>query len=464
MRYSLRTKLSFSYVLIIVICVLVVIALSNALLETQFQNYVITQQRHNAQGVVSQIAQRFGATGDWDTAYIEDVGMNALENGLILKVTDINGAVVWDAATHNNGMCQQMLTNMSRNMQSRYSQWEGGYEESEYDLNINGQKIGTASVGYYGPFFYTDSDLYFIDTINSLIIWAGVASVVFAIVLGFMMSRQLSRPISRVIDKAQMIAHGFYGNRINEQSKTKEIRSLVDTVNNLADTLNAQQMMSRQTSMDIAHELRTPLTTVQGNLEAVMDGVMALDEARLKVLYEQIMRINRLVDDLAELAQFENKNFELNITEFDLSELLKGIVVHQQNDFANENKSLQYEGQSLHFAADRDKLSQVMVNLLSNARKYTRPGDSVSVALKEQKNSVQITVSDTGIGISETDLPHIFERFYRSDKSRSRKTGGAGIGLAIVKSIVLAHSGSIKVSSKPSQGTEFIITLPKHYE
>ncbi len=461
MRYRFRTKLSLSYVLVIVICVVIVIVLSNALLETQFRNYVMEQQQREAQSTVSLISERYNATGDWDVNYIENLGMNALESGMIIKVTDSSGSVIWDATTHNNGLCQQMLTSMSRNMQSRYGSWQGGYQETEYDVSANGSKVGTVSVGYYGPFYYTDQDLYFINTINNLIIWAGVVSIVLALVLGVVISRQVSRPISRVIDKAQMIAQGFYGNKIIERSRTDEIRRLVDTVNNLAETLQKQEIQSKQTSMDISHELRTPLTTIQGNLEAVMDGVMELNEERLKVLYDQIMRINRMVDDLAELARFESQNFILNKSTFDLSELIKNVILHFQNDFAKEEKSLSFEGSRLLVTADKDKLSQLLVNLLSNALKFTRQGDSVAVILKETKKNVEIIVKDTGLGISESDLPHIFDRFYRADKSRSRQTGGAGIGLTIVKSIISAHNGTITVNSQPDSGTEFIIRFPK---
>jgi len=461
MRHSLRTKLSLSYVLIIVICVVIVIVVSNALLETQFRSYVTSQQRHEAQKNVSLISERYKETGSWDIPYIENIGMDALESGMIIKVTDMRSAVVWDATTHNNGLCQQMLSNMHLNMQSRYTQWQGGYEETKYDVHTDNGVIGTVSVGYYGPFYYTDSDLYFINTINGLIIWAGVASIILALGLGIIMSGQLSRPISRVIDKAQMITQGFYGSKISERSNTKEIRRLVDTVNNLAETLQKQEMQSKQTSMDIAHELRTPLTTVQGNLEAVMDGVMEMNEDRVKVLHEQIMRINRLVDDLAELARFESQSFTLEKTKFDLSVLIENTINHFHNDFAKDNKSLTYHGNSLFVSADMDKMSQVIINLLSNAIKFTRPGDGIEVSLNELKNSAEISIKDTGIGISDEDLPHIFERFYRSDKSRSRKMGGAGIGLTIVKSIILAHGGSIKVSSKPDEGTEFIISLPR---
>ena len=458
---GLRTKLSISYVLVILICVVIIIVLSNAVLENQFRAYVTGQQKQQALNTVSLITQSYNEAEEWDVFAIEDIGINALDNGLIIKVADTQGAVIWDARAHNSGMCQQMLTQMSRNMQSRYGNWEGGYEENSYDVNSGGQKVGTVSVGYYGPFFYTESDLYFINTINSLILWAGVISAILALIIGFFISRQISGPISRVIGKAQRIAKGSYGEKVIEKSGTTEIKLLVDTINKLADTLKKQEEMSVQASNDIAHELRTPLTTIQGNLEAVMDGVMELDADRIKVLYDEVQRINRLVEDLAKLARFEREDAALIKTQFDISVSIADIVNNYRSDFEREGKSLTFAAGKQIITADEDKIKQVMINLLSNALKYTREGDSTEVLLKGNAKQVVITVRDTGMGIHKDDLPYIFDRFYRADKSRSRKTGGAGIGLAIVKSIVSAHGGTILVDSRPGLGTEFIVTLPK---
>ena len=459
--HRLRTKLSASYVLIIIICVSIIIILSNIVLERQFRTYVSSQQEQEEQSIVLLLSQSYYATEGWNESAIEDIGMNALDNNLIVKVTDADGTVIWDANTYQSSMCQQMLTDMSSNMQSRYSNWQGGYEENSYDLLYNGQTVGIASIGYYGPFFYTDSELSFINTIDTLILWTGVFTALLALVIGIVISRQISNPITRVIEKAQRIAEGSYGDSITDKTRTKEIRRLLDTVNKLAETLQKQEERSTQASSDIAHELRTPLATIQGNLEAVMDGVMELNPDRVKVIYDEILRISRLVGDLAELARYERKESELHQKQFDLSTLILDTIATVRGNFEKESKELRFEGEKQIILADQDKIHQVILNLLSNALKYTRQGDHIDISLTGNPDTVQIKITDTGIGIPEADLPYVFDRFYRADKSRSRKSGGAGIGLTIVKSIVTTHNGTIAVNSQPDIGTEFTITLPR---
>lgn len=461
MKVRLRTKLSASYVLIILICVSAIILLSNIVLERQFQTYVTHQQKQEEQNIVSLLTESYIIAGGWNEAAVEEIGVSALDNNLMVKATDADGMVLWDANTYQSDMCRQMMSNMSNNMHSRYSNWQGGYEEVTYDISNNGQTVGVATIGYYGPFYYTDSDLSFINTINTLSVWAGVFTALVALAIGIVISRQISNPIARVIEKAQKIADGSYGASITDQTKTIEIRRLIDTVNKLADTLQKQEERSAQASSDIAHELRTPLATIQGNLEAVMDGVWELNPDRVKVLYDEILRISRLVGDLAELARYERKEAKLHKQSFDIAGLIRDAVASVRGDFEKQDKTLHFAGESQRVSADRDQLHQVMLNLLSNALKYTRQGDQVSVTLTGDPAAVQIKVRDTGVGIPEADLPYIFDRFYRADKSRSRKSGGSGIGLTIVKSIITTHQGTVKVSSQLDVGTEFTITLPR---
>ncbi|MDD3212414.1 MAG: HAMP domain-containing sensor histidine kinase [Eubacteriales bacterium] len=461
MKVRLRTKLSASYVLIILICVSAIILLSNIVLERQFQTYVTNQQKKEERNIISLLTQSYLIAGGWNEAAVEEIGVSALDNSLMVKVTDVDGTVLWDANTHQSDMCRQMMSNMSSNMHRRYSNWQGGYEEVSYEINNDGQTVGAATIGYYGPFYYTDSDLSFISTINTLIVWVGVFTALVALAIGIIISRQISNPIARVVEKAQKIADGSYGASITDKTKTIEIRRLIDTVNKLADTLQKQEERSAQASSDIAHELRTPLATIQGNLEAVMDGVWELNPERVKVLYDEILRISRLVGDLAELARYERKEAELHRESFDVAELIQDTMASVRSPFKTQGKTLRFQGEIQTISADRDQLHQVMLNLLSNALKYTREGDTVSVTLTGDSKAVQIKVRDTGVGIPQADLPYIFDRFYRADKSRSRKSGGAGIGLTIVKSIVTAHQGTITVNSQPDAGTEFTITLPR---
>jgi len=459
MKYSLRTKLSFSYVAIILIGVAIVSILTNVILEKQFKEYIISQQDQNEMELALLVRQSYISEGKWDTEYLESVGMNALDSGMILKVLDSDGHIIWDTTVHNDGMCQQMLNSMRNNMQGRYGRAEGGYEEKTYLLENSSGEIGKVTIGYYGPYYYTENDLDFINTLNKLLIFTAVISIVLALVLGVIISRQISKPVSRVIHKAGEISNGSYGEKIVEESNTKEIVELVSAVNNLAETLKKQEALSKQASLDIAHELRTPLTTVQGNLEAALDGVMEMDSERIGIMHEEILRISRLVDDLSKLSKYESESSKLDIEEFDISDTIENIVKTFEGDFKKERKSISFAGESRNVSADRDKINQVIVNLISNAKKYTSDGGEVKVSVEPYKNRTKITVEDNGIGISAEDLPMVFERFYRADKSRNRRTGGAGIGLTIVKTIIEAHGGEIEIESEPGKGTKVKIIL-----
>lgn len=210
----------------------------------------------------------------------------------------------------------------------------------------------------------------------------------------------------------------------------------------------------------MAHELRTPLTSVQGHMEAMIDGIWPMNKERLSSCYEEILRIKRLIGGIDVLSVLENENVLIVKKEFDVSKLVTRLVQNYEAEFVTKNITFKYTAKSIMIHADEDKMSQVFNNLLSNAFKYTEPGGEISFDIHKQHNSTEIIVKDTGIGISETDISHIFERFYRADKSRNSKTGGMGVGLTITKRIINAHGGTITVNSEVGVGTEFIINLP----
>lgn len=461
MKYRLRTKLTVSYALVALFLVAAITIITNVFLQKQFNEYVMKQNEAKNQGTVNLIKQQYNSdTKTWNSGAIENIGVDALEQGMIVKLKDANDNAVWDATVHNNGLCEQMITHMALNMESRYPSLKGGYEEKSYTISGNSGYIGTVIIGYYGPFYYSENDTAFIDTLNHLLAIAAIASLGVALMIGTLMARRISNPIIKAIHVSEQISKGNYKGRIIEKSSTKEMDNLIETINNLAKALENQDMLRKRLTSDVAHELRTPLATLQSHLEAMIDGVWEPSSERLKSCHEEILRINRLVGDLEKLAKFEGDNLTLEKTEFNI----KDLIVHLLSNFETEfnNKSIKYsiEGASYTVYADRDKISQVLVNLLSNAVKYTSNGGLITVRLTKDKEWINIHVKDTGDGISEEDLPYIFERFYRADKSRNRITGGSGIGLAIVKAIVEAHNGRISVTSKIGEGSEFVISLP----
>lgn len=461
MKYSLRTKLILSYILIATICVFLISIISNIYLDKHFKDYIINNQEKKNSEIVNRVGQQYSENKGWDKYSIQSIGIGALENGMIIKVKDNKDAVVWDAMEYNNGMCENMMSQMAKNMHSRYPNWDGGYIENRYPIGYQNQVVGEIEIGYYGPFYFTDSDLDFINTLNRVFISVGILSLLLSFLIGTIMSRRISRPIIRVINSAQMISKGYYGDRSCEKSSTKEINQLTNAINDLAQNLESQEGLRRQLTADVAHELRTPLATLQSHMEAMIDGIWEADTDRLKSCHEEIMRLNRLVGDLGKLAKYESENVILNKTEFEFGELIKRIIQNFESEFRSKNIDLLLNISQQNIFADKDKVIQVVINLVSNALKYTENGGEVRINLTADKDNVEFNIMDSGAGIAKQDLPHIFERFYRADKSRNRMTGGAGIGLTIAKSIVEAHKGSMGVQSELGKGTIFSVSLPK---
>lgn len=468
MKRSLRTRLSLTYAAVTLICVLLISLLTNLLLDRHFKEYIKQNQKRSSNELVALISQQYvpdgevGQAGRWNIDSLEDICINALEQGMIIKVTDDSGNTIWDATLHDNALCRQMIDHMDANMKSRYLNWEGGYTADTYPLIYRLSTVGKVEIGYYGPYFFNDNDLEFINTLNGLLVITALLSLLLSLAIGSVMAKRISVPITRVTAAARMISKGHYDGRVEEKSNTNEISQLTDTINELARTLESQEVLRKRLTADMAHELRTPLATLQSHMEAMIDGIWEPDRDRLGSCHDEILRIGRMVDDLEKLARYESEDLVLNTSAFDISGLIQHIVKNFEADFMAKGVGLTFSGEEETIVADRDKISQVMINLLSNALKYTPQGGSTEVSVKDAGSRMEIRVRDTGYGISTEDLPHIFERLYRADRSRNRQTGGAGIGLAIAKALIDAHNGSIRVQSRVNEGTEFVIMLPKH--
>ncbi len=462
MTWSLRSRLALSYVLVAVLSVLIVSALANGLLDSSFRSYLRDSQEKRAQAVALQLGNQLRADGGWDQAGLSAVGMAALEQGLLVRLSSLDGQTVWDATVHNSGLCVQMITHLAQNTTSRYPNWRGQYTEALYPVRHSFRDVGRAAIGYYGPFFLNDEDLAFINSLNRLLLWAAVGALISAAGLGLLMARRITVPLERVVRATQAIAGGSRDVQITEKAGLRELDGIAAAVNDLSRGLRDQETLRRRLTADMAHELRTPLATLQSHLEAMIDGIWKPDAERLAGLHEEILRLNRLVSDLEKLARYEDDSGSLRRSELDLSALVEAIVRNHEPQFRAKGVALRFEqdGGAKPLSADPDKLSQAVINLLSNALKFTPTGGEVAVQVACGPEGGEIRVADSGIGIGPEDLPRVFERFYRADSSRNRATGGAGIGLSIAKAIVEAHGGVISAASQPGRGTEFHIHLP----
>jgi signal transduction histidine kinase len=460
LKLRLRTRLTISHICISLFLVAFISILTNLLIEKQFSHYIVKQQEKENSRIVGLISQQYHRKENlWNQATIEQIGIEALEQGMIVRVTDNQGNTVWDATLHNNGLCIQMINHMSQNMLSRYPDFQGSYVVNEYPLQQESEVVGGVAIGYYGPYYFSDNDLAFISTLNQVLLIAGVLALVMALIAGILTAKRLSLPITQAVKTAQDMRRGAYKTRPVKPSNIIEIDHLTDTVNDLAAGLGKQELLRKRLTADVAHELRTPLATLQSHIEAMIDGIWAADSDRLKSCHEEILRINRMVGDLETLARYDSENLVLHEESIDFSHLTQEVIRLFEADFTNNGVHLDFHGETVMVLADRDKLKQVAVNLISNALKYTAAGDRVEVMVTREENRGVLTVKDTGAGIAPEDLPHIFERFYRADRSRTRETGGSGIGLAIAKAIVEAHGGQISAESKPGEFTRFMVSL-----
>lgn len=460
MKKSLRKKMSLSYILVTIICVLLISLLSNFFLKELFKDYIVQDHETKNKAIVSAVNKYYLGDGKWNSDEIKNLGVDAIENGLFISIKDVAGKTVWDAEIYNNSKCNAVKNRLIVNMETYVPKWKGVYTKDEYPIVNNSNKVGTIEIGYYGPFYYNDNDILYINALNKILICVGIVSLCIALVLGLLMAKRLSRPIMNVIDTAEMISEGNYSEKIQIKSDIKEIDKLATTINNLGTSLCEQEKLRQRLTRDISHELRTPLSTLQSHMEALIDGVWEPTTERLTSCHEEILRLKRLVGDLEKLAEYEGENLILNKTKFNIGEVINKIVVNFEKQFLDKEVKLLFNHRDIVIYADKDKIIQVIVNLISNALKYTDKGGQVEVSLLEDSQFVKLSVRDTGIGISEVDLQYIFERFYRADESRNKLTGGAGIGLTITKSIIEAHNGSIAVESKVREGSKFVIKIP----
>lgn len=460
LMFRMRTKLTLAFVGLSIVSIIAISIFANFLLERQFRQYIIEKHQDRNKEIVNQISQQYTREAGWNVSMLQNIGVNAIHQGLIIRVKDIKGNTIWDAIEYNFGMCQMMINHIEHNMTSRYPNWKGEYVEDSYPISNMLRKIGLVEIGYYGPFYFNDKELDFINTINKAIVLVALLLMILSIILGAVLSKSISKSIEKVIETALRISKGDYKARSDINSSTFEIQQLAATVNDLAVILDKQEVLRRRLTEDVAHELRTPMATLQSHLEAMIDGIWEPTSDRLKSCHEEIIRINKMIGDISKLARYERENLILEKSSFDTKELVHNIVLNFEGQFRAKKIAIAVRGENIEVYADKDKISQVLVNLISNSYKYTEAGGRLDIEISNTSNKVSLSIKDTGQGISAEDLPHIFERFYRADKSRNRTTGGAGIGLAIAKAIIEAHGGTIEVSSEVNKGSEFIVTIP----
>ena len=305
-----------------------------------------------------------------------------------------------------------------------------------------------------------DNDFKFLNSLNVILAVVGIISIVFAAIAGIILAGKISVPVKAATRAAKDIAQGNYNNRINTDICTMELSELGNAVNHMAESLDNQEMLRRRLTSDVAHELRTPVANVSSNIEAIIEGALEPTNERLSSCYNELERITGIITELEKLRQIEGENMILHIGHVDIYELAKEVKLIFENEMSKKNIRCDIIGEHIDVCVDKDKMSQVLNNLISNAVKYTDNYGNIQITVIQENENVVITVKDNGCGMYDNDIPYIFERFYRTDKSRNRSTGGAGIGLTITRAIVQLHGGTIHVESKKGVGSLFKVTIP----
>ncbi len=289
----------------------------------------------------------------------------------------------------------------------------------------------------------------------------GLLGFILAFVLSYYLSNRISRPLSELTDATQHIAEGKYGKRV-DICGYQEAEKLASAFNYLSENLARNETLRKNLIADISHELRTPLAAQRGYLEALEDGVIDFNLDSLEVLSRNNLLLSRLVEDLRQLALADAGQLELHPQALDVGKVLREAV-------SGFEHSLQEKGVRMVFSvpqglpevhADRERLTQVIGNLVQNALAHSPQGGSIVLEVRREAEGVVVSVADQGPGIAEGELPMIFERFYRIDRSRARESGGSGLGLSIARSLVEAHGGRMWAESEPGKGTAISFTLP----
>jgi signal transduction histidine kinase len=477
MRPSLFWKIMAAFALVVAVTVAGVILVARQTTTNEFRQYMFGGGAGQDQ-LAAQLADYYAQNRSWSgvEAFIGGSGMTgrggmtlapALRSGASagvhggsagpagqggpgrrIVVADAQGNVVADSTGVTSG--QLPSSQLSRGV----------------PITVEGQRVGTLIVSGSGQMggMMGIPEQNFLDRVNRAVLIAGLAAGIVALLLGFVIFRGITAPLGRLTRAAHAVSEGDLSQRVQIHTGD-EISDLGAAFNTMAANLQRGEQVRREMTADIAHELRTPLSVIQGNLEAVLDGVYPPDAEHIQPALDQAQLLARLVEDLRTLALAEAGQLSLDLQPINAADLVKRVATSFEPKAADKRVTLSVSTPPAlpPVRADGQRIAQVLTNLLGNALRYTPEGGRVELELRIEQPFVLITVRDTGSGIAAEDLPHVFDRFYRADKSRSRNPHsgeGSGLGLAIARSIVEAHGGRIWAESEIGEGTSITFTLP----
>ena len=443
MTHRLWFRLSVTFAAIILVTVVTIYFFVSQRIAVEVEYYKTISAQYRSDQILSRLYLYYWDKGGWQDvqSVVEALGVS----GTHVILVAANGTVIGDSKNPGN-------------VGANYTDSSG----SALNLTLGNQILGEVYIipnptaePYVAPFIRLST------SINRSLLLGGLVAIAIALILTFILSRRITSPIGVLARAARRLGRGDLSQRVQLQGEG-EVAALAQAFDSMAADLEHAEQLRRNMVADVAHELRTPLSNIQGYLEAIRDGVVKPDAATIRSLSEETALLSRLVNELQELSLAEAGELKLVYQAEDITKLIKQAVISWQPQLTAKEilLSLDLPDNLPLVNIDWQRVNQVLHNLLENAVAHTHKGGTINVAAITQGNWVVISVSDTGEGIPAEDLPHIFERFYRVDKSRARATGGSGLGLTIAKRLVEAHGGTITAQSELGKGSRFSFTLP----
>ena len=461
---SYRGKMTIMFALVAGITAAILVAVLAVTWEAQFLNYTRSNMERYATVIADSLAEVYDSTLGWDVDEVEKaVQASSISSDVGVQVLDDAGAILYDDTWARSGE----RADVDGEGVARATSLAPTDADSVVVRDI---RVGRSSVGavrlwaFGGEALITKGDAAFRTSSYGAVATAGAVAVALACLMGVLASRKLAKPIKSITSTAAQIRSGDLTARTGI-SGDDEIGQLGETFDDMATSLERDLKLEHRLTSDVAHELRTPLMAMLATVEAMQDGVLPADEERLATVAGEVKRLSRLVAAMLQLSRIENGTTPFKPEKTEIVGLVRSIVSSQEQLFADRGLRLSLDvklpRKELVCEVDRDMMRQAVINLMSNAMRYTPEGGWVVVSVGQEGRDVVIAVSDTGIGIAKEDLARVFSRFWRSDASRERESGGLGVGLALTKEIIDRHHGFIGVESELGNGTKFTLHVPK---
>ena len=476
MSYPSRMALAFA--LTSLMTVLVLVGVVSVVWGTVFSDYTRSNIVEIANSAAEKLATSYEENGNWTAGELRTVATSSLvSDDLGMQVVNKKGVVVYDdswpsASATADVRESELPSSSSSGKKASHSPVSSAPTDSDSVANVgivtsSGEHVGQVKLWAIGSdALLTKADSAFREKTFNAMALAAVVAICISVVIGSLVSRMLTKPIHRITSTAKQIRDGDLSARTGLRGDD-EIDQLGETFDEMATSLEKDMKHEKRLTSDVAHELRTPLMAMLATVEAMQDGVYPTDDEHLETVASETRRLARLVQQMLDLSRMENSTAPLNLEPVDMVPFVRSIVNGQERLFADRDLRLRFadetQGHDDVVEADPDMITQCVINLMSNAMRYTPEGGWVVVSVLSDRKHVSIAVSDTGIGIAKDDLSRIFGRFWRADASRAREAGGLGVGLAVTKQIVERHHGYISVESELGKGTTFTIHLPREH-